>query len=238
MFMKNKTVKTPVKKTTVKKKTKKPESNMDIRKFTKKKKTPAKKKPMNPETKRRISQGVKAYHTCAKKVGKCQGLGEGVKGYYKCAKKSNCDGKTRRKLEGIGEKIKKRELDRNVVTITNFFDTAKDTIFRLELLKTIIYDYNFHKESFDKPRIRKKTKDSWKEKMDQEEQKFKRIANLPWFKKNYPNIKINDTGLRNKLNTSIKKLEGFLKEQEDRTVNRNIRTSRINDAVKKATKKK
>ena len=61
---------------------------------------------------------------------------------------------------------------------------------------------------------------------------------LSIYNENYPNIKINDTGLRNKLNTSIKKLEGFLKEQEDRTVNRNIRTSRINDAVKKATKKK
>lgn len=212
---------------------------MDIRKSTKKKKTPAKKKPMNPETKRRISQGVKAYHTCAKNVGKCQGLGEGVKGYYKCAKKSNCDGKTRKKLEGIGEKIKKRELDRKVETISNFFYESQNTIYRLKRLKTIIDDYRNHKESFDKPRIRKTTKDSWKEKMDQEEEKFKRIANSPWFKKNYPNIKITDSFvLIRKLDASIKKLEGFQKEQEDRTANRNIRTSRINDAVKKATKKK
>lgn len=209
------------------------------------KKTPVKKKPKKPETKEgqmkrinKISKGVKEYHKCARDVGKCKGLGEGVKGYYKCAKKSNCDGKTRRKLEAIGKKMKSREIDEKVVTIGNFFYSAQNRISNIGFANSYLYNYHNFKESYDKPRIRKTTKAFWKDKMDKEEKKFKTETGSTWWKTNYPNIKITDVGLNKKFNASIRKLEAYLREQGDKTVERNVRTSRINDLVRTATKVK
>ena len=177
----------------------------------------------------------KEYNTCVREIGKCVGLKKGVKGYQDCAKKSNCKKTERQKLEKIKGKIQKRN---SVVKIGNFFHSAQNRINNLKIARVYIYDYFRYKESYDKPRIHKKTKLFYKNEMNKTEKRFKGQTDTIWWKTNYPNIKITDKNLKQQLYTSIQKLKNFIEEQSNKTYQRNMKNSKIRNMVDKSNDKR
>jgi hypothetical protein len=170
-----------------------------------------------------------SYHLCARQIGQCVGLGRGIKEYHLCARNANCKKMDREKVEKVVSKIKKREKDKQVESIGNFFEGVKNRVPQIKNLISHIQDYRRSMESANQPRIRKKTKDSYLKDANVHKNFSMNILNRPWYKKNYPNPNLDDKNLIKDLTKSYKKLQKFGEEQSQKTYNRNLR----NDTIRK-----
>lgn len=194
-----------------------------------------------------LGRGISEYHNCAKR-NYCKKSDSNLretkqliaKLKAKKARKNDIEetkqliGKL--KIKKVVKKIKKREKDKQVERITDFFRTAAS---RIDFIKGVINnvrDYQGYITDSNKPRIRKKTKEEYLFLAKREKERFP--FNSPWIKKNFPNVDLNDPNLLQDLYKALDKLKKYVKDKAKRGDDRNIRTSKIRKMIDDYNKNK